>query len=203
MANFSTPSREASSRLGSSDTWKKYFPGLATGAPPINYAFQPSGNQLPPFKGIDFATGKTVDLGKYAYASPEPLSNELTPPAYSTEASPYKEGDLDRLYDKYRNIAREQRAEDYAYNMAMLDPLQNRVLETAYKTRQWDLANRMAGERFLQNLPNALAERSALAQGQLAQASGSFATELGAVSDAAYKAAMAQAQGFAPRGRAA
>lgn len=206
MADLSTPFESITSRLGSSAAWKKYFPGISTGAAPDYSQYKPSKVQLPSFKGIDFTTGKTVDLGQYANlgidpSSAEPSSNELTPPTYSGDASPYKESDIDRLYNKYRDIAREQRAEDYAYNLAMLDPLQKRVLETAYKTRQWDLANRMTGEQFRQSLPESRALVAASAQNQLAQASGGFATELNAVSDAAYKAAMAQAQGLQSRGR--
>jgi hypothetical protein len=210
MADFSTPFEAITSRLGSSAAWKKYFPGIATGAAPdySEYKQLPSKTQLPSFKGIDFTTGKAVDLGQYAnfgINSPgaEPSSNVLTPPTYSDPASPISETNLDRLYDKYRALAREQRADDYAYNLAMLDPLQKRVLDTAYKTRQWDLANRMVGEQYRQSLPESRAQVAASAQNQLAQASGGFATELDAVSNTAYRAAMANAQGLAPRGRAA
>jgi hypothetical protein len=210
MADFSTPFEAITSRLGSSAAWKKYFPGIATGTAPdySEYKQLPSKTQLPSFKGIDFTTGKAVDLGQYAnfgINSPgaEPSSNVLTPPTYSDPASPISETNLDRLYDKYRALAREQRADDYAYNLAMLDPLQKRVLDTAQKTREMDLAYGSQGLNIREQSPSAVAARAASAQNQLAQASAGFATELDAVSNAAYRAAMANAQGLAPRGRAA
>lgn len=208
MADFSTPFEAITSRLGSSAAWKKYFPGIATGTAPGYSEYKPTNAKLPSFKGIDFTTGKSVDLNQYGNfginsTGAEPLSNALTPPTYPNPASPISKSDLKETQSELKDLMREQRRDDYYYNLAMLDPLQKRVLDTAYKTRQWDLTNRMIGEQFKQSLPESRALVAASAQNQLAQASGGFATELGAVSDAAYKAAIAQAQGLAPRSRAA
>ena len=206
MADISSPFENITSLLGSSAAWKKYFPGISTGAAPSYEGVKPAKTNLPSFKGIDFTTGKPVDLSMYenvgvSGASPEPGANELTPPTYTSEASPYSEENLDRLYGKYRQYADEQRARDMAYNLAMLDPLQKSILKTAQQTRALDLAYGSQGLNIREQSPSAVAARAASAQNQLAQASGAFAQELGAVSDAAYKAAMANAQGLAPRGR--
>ena len=208
MADISSPFENITSLLGSSAAWKKYFPGLSTGTAPSYEGVKPAKTKLPSFKGIDFTTGKPVDLSMYenvgiSEASPEPGANELTPPAYTSEASPYSEEELDRLYGKYRQYADEQRARDMAYNLAMLDPLQKSILKTAQQTRALDLAYGSQGLNIREQSPSQVAARGALAQQQMATAAGSEAQMLDAVSNAAYRSAMAQAQGLAPRGRAA
>jgi hypothetical protein len=210
MADFSTPFEAITSRLGSSAAWKKYFPGIATGAAPDYYEYKqlPSKTQLPSFKGIDFTTGKAVDLGQYAnfgINSPgaEPSSNVLTPPTYSDPASPISENELDRLTRKYRDFAREIRTDEQAANLAMLGPLEASIKRTAGQTRALDFYYGNLGRQIVENLPSSVAARGLMAQQQADLGSQAFSRDLSAVSDAAWKSAMANAQGLAPRGRAA
>ena len=204
MADLSSPFEGVTSLLGSSSAWKKYFPGLATGPQSASYkGTQPVKSALPSFKGIDFATGKQVDLG--AFASPEwgidksGSDYSVTPlqgPEYTTPASSISESDLEKTKKELTRWSDIQRQKDIATNLDMLGPLQNAVLQTAYKTRQWDLANRMAGEAYRQALPESVAARGASMQQQRQSAQAGEALMLGAVSDAAYKAAMANAVGL-------
>ena len=82
-------------------------------------------------------------------------------------------------------------------------PLQEAVTGTALQMRQADLQNRLAGETARQNMPESYAQRSNVFQQGQALASGAFATELGAVSEAASRARRDVVAGLmAGRGRA-
>jgi hypothetical protein len=205
MADLSSPFANVTSLLGSSSAWKKYFPGLATGSQttPSYKGSTPVKSGLPAFKGIDFATGKQVDLG--AFAAPEWgvattgsdfQEKPLSQPAYTTPASSISESDLEKTKKELTRWSDIQRQKDIATNLEMLGPLQNAVLQTAYKTRQWDLANRMAGEAYRQSLPESVAARGSSMQQQRQSAQAGEALMLGAVSDAAYKAAMTNIAGL-------
>lgn len=213
MDPFSTPYENVLALLGSSEAWKKYFPGLkGEGLKPAYKETAPG--KAPEFKGIDFSTGKTVDLGKFwggqnldtsNFWNPqgaEPGSNEINPPVYSTQASPLDTAAIKDIISFQQEQARKTRAEEAAYNLGMMAPLQQAVTDTALLMRQADLQNRLAAETARQNLPESYAQRSNIFQQGRSLASGSFATELGAVSDAASRArqdvaaAIAAGKGF-------
>lgn len=200
MNPFSTPYENVLSMLSTSEAWKKYFPGIQKEGLKVEYKL-PEKSEVPPMKGIDFTTGKNVDLGKYwsdkgtdvsnfwnPKAAAEPASNELNPPTYEAPASPLDEDAIKRIIDYQRGQTRQTRAEEAAYNLGMMYPLQSAITDTALLMRQADLQNRIAGETARQNLPESFAQRSGMFQQNKALASGAFATELGAVSDAASKA---------------
>lgn len=196
---FSTPYENVLSVLSTSDAWKKYFPGIQKGGLEVAYK-KPGKTEIPPMKGIDFTTGKNVDLGKYLGdkgtdvssfwnpAAAEPPSNELTPPTYTTPASPLDEEALKRIIDYQRGQTSRTRAEEAAYNFGMMYPLQKAITDTALLMRQADLQNRIASETARQNMPESFAQRSNVFQQGQALASNAFATELGAVSEAASRA---------------
>lgn len=205
MADLSSPFAKVTSLLGSSAAWKKYFPGLSpsAGFSGSYKGVKPAKTNLPSFKGIDFTTGKQVDLG--AFTSPEwgidgsgatAKETPLTQPSYTTPASSISDEDLKKTKKELTQWADIQRQKDIATNLEMLGPLQNAVLQTAYKTRQWDLANRMAGEAYRQSLPESVAARGASMQQQRQSAQAGEALMLGAVADAAYKAAAANVAGL-------
>lgn len=214
MNPFSTPYENVLSVLSTSDAWKKYFPGIQKGG--LQVAYKESGKaKVPPMKGIDFTTGKNVDLGKYLGdkgtdvssfwnpAAAEPSSNELNPPTYGEPASPLSKTDIKDIIDYQRGQTRQTRAEEAGYNLGMMYPLQKAVTDTALLMRQADLQNRIAGETARQNMPESFAQRSNVFQQGQALASGAFATELGAVSEAASRARRDVVAGLmAGRGRA-
>jgi hypothetical protein len=215
MNPFSTPYENVLSMLSTSDAWKKYFPGIQKDPTQVAYS-APKKDSAPPMKGIDFTTGKNVDLGKYwedkgtsvgnywnPEASAEPPSNELMGPAYEQPASPLSKEDIQDILDYQRKQTRQTRAEEAAYNIGMMYPLQEAVTSTALQMRQADLQNRLAGETARQNMPESYAQRSNVFQQGQALASGAFATELGAVSEAASRARRDVVAGLmAGRGRA-
>jgi hypothetical protein len=204
MNTFSTPYENVLSLLGTSEAWKKYFPTLnprGLQVEDIQPAYKETGSsKTPEFKGIDFSTGKTVDLGKFwggqdldvsSFWNPqsgEPSSNQINPPAYSTDASPLSVEDIKDIIKFQRGETSKTRAEEAAYNIGMMVPLQKAVTDTALLMRQADLQNRLAAETARQNLPESYAQRSGIFQQGRGLASGAFATELGAVSDAASRA---------------
>lgn len=196
---FSTPYENVLSVLSTSDAWKKYFPGIQKGGLEVAYK-KPGKTEIPPMKGIDFTTGKNVDLGKYLGdkgtdvssfwnpAAAEPPSNELTPPTYPTPASPISQSENEKLLDYYLKQTRRTRAEEAAYNFGMMYPLQELVTNTGLLMRGADFQNKIAGETARQNMPESFAQRSNVFQQGQALASNAFATELGAVSEAASRA---------------
>lgn len=204
-----TPYENVLALLGSSEAWKKYFPGLKGEGIKADYK-ETDLSKMPQLKGIDFSTGKSVDLGKYwggqsldtaSFWNPqevEPSGNEITPPVYSTPASSLSVSDIKDIQEQTRKT----RAEEAAYNLGMMTPLQKAITDTALLTRQADLQNKLAAQTAYENLPTALAQRSLMYQQGRNLASGAFATELGAVSDAASRArqdvaaAIAAGRGF-------
>ena len=213
MNPFSTPYENVLSVLSTSDAWKKYFPGIQKGGLEVAYK-ESKKDEVPSMKGIDFTTGKNVDLGKYLGdkgtdvssfwnpAAAEPSSNALTPPTYSEPASPLDEESLKRISNYLRGQTSRTRAEEAGYNIGMMYPLQEAVTNTALLVRGADLQNRIAGETARQNMPESFAQRSNVFQQGQALASGAFATELGAVADARYKNQMGAVAGLmAGRGR--
>lgn len=213
MDTFSTPYENVLALLGSSEAWKKYFPGLKGEG--IKPAYKEAdSSKMPQLKGIDFSTGKNVDLGKYwsgqnldtsSFWNPqemEPSGNQISPPLYTTPASPLDTAAIKDIISFQQEQARKTRAEEAAYNLGMMAPLQQAVTDTALLMRQADLQNRLAAETARQNLPESYAQRSNIFQQGRALASGAFATELGAVSDAASRArqdvaaAIAAGRGF-------
>lgn len=213
MNPFSTPYESVLSLLGTSDAWKKYMSGLQSESLKPAYK-EPDKGSMPQLKGIDFTTGKTVDLGKYwggqnldvsNYWNPqeaEPVSNAISPPSYQTPASPLDTAAIKDILAFQQEQTRKTRAEEAAYNLGMIAPLQQAITDTALLTRQADLQNRLAAETARQNLPESYAQRSNIFQQGRSLASGAFATELGAVSDAASRArqgiaaAIAAGKGF-------
>jgi len=203
MSDFSTPFENITSLLGSSDAWKRYFGSDL--AKPVAYSqYKPDkkSSALPwTVKGIDFDTGKTVDLGKFAEAyTPPETDKELPTYDYKTPASPYSSADLDAMYQKWSDAADQQRVKEFAYNLAYMEPLKQNILDTAYKTRQFDLQNKLY---YQSKSPVVAAELSALGQQQGALASGAFATELDAMTRAIAAARDANIRSLAPRPRVA
>jgi hypothetical protein len=203
MSSFSTPFENITSLLGSSDAWKRYFGSDRT--KPADYSqYKPdkSSSALPwSVKGIDFDTGKTVDLGQFAEAyAASGADKELTPFEYKSSASPYSDADIDSMYKKWSGIADQQRVKELATNLAYMKPLQQSILDTAYKTRQFDLQNKLY---YQSKSPVVAAELSAMGQQQGALASGAFATELDAMTRAIAAARDANIRGMAARPRVA
>jgi hypothetical protein len=142
MNPFSTPYENVLSVLSTSDAWKKYFPGIQKGGLEVAYK-ESKKDEVPSMKGIDFTTGKNVDLGKYLGdkgtdvssfwnpAAAEPSSNALTPPTYSEPASPLDEEAIKRIIDYQRGQTSRTRAEEAGYNLGMMYPLQKAVTDTA------------------------------------------------------------------------
>ena len=213
LDSSSTPFENVLALLGSSEAWNKYFPA-AKGEDFKTVYKEPASSKAPQFKGIDFSTGKTVDLGKFwggqsldtsNFWNPqeaEPGSNEITPPVYSTPASSLSTADIKDILGFQQEQTRKTRAEEAAYNLGMMAPLQKALTDTALLTRQADLQNKIAAQTAYENLPTALAQRSLMYQQGRNLASNAFAEELGAVSTAASRArqdvaaAIAAGKGF-------
>jgi hypothetical protein len=199
MISSSTPFENVLGLLGSSEAWKKYFPGIQSGRLDTVYQ-EPSKEKMPELKGIDFSTGKSVDLGKYwggqsldvsNFFNPqegEPASNAINPPSYETPASPLTVEDINRILKEKQEQTAQTRREEMAYNMGMIPILQQSLIGTADWARRTDLQNTLAAKAALQNMPESYAYRSNLFQQGAGLASNAFGTELGAVSDAASRA---------------
>lgn len=216
MNTFSTPYENVLSLLGTSEAWKKYFPTLnprGLQVEDIQPAYKETGSsKTPEFKGIDFSTGKTVDLGKFwgdqdldvsSFWNPksdEPSSNQINPPVYSTD--PLNVKDIENIIRFQQEQARKTRAEETFYNALMLPYYQKAVTDASLLGRQADLQNTLTARTVYDALPTAAGERSLKSQQARGLAAGTFATELGAVSDAASRArrdvaaAIAAGKGF-------
>lgn len=204
MNTFSTPYENVLALLGTSEAWKKYFPTLnprGLQVEDIQPAYKETGSsKTPEFKGIDFSTGKTVDLGKFwgdqnldvsSFWNPqssEPSSNQINPPTYSTDASPLGVEDIKDIIRFQRGETSKTRAEETFYNALMLPYYQKAATDASLLGRQADLQNTLVAQTVYDALPTAAGKRSLSAQQARGLASGSFATELGAVSDAASRA---------------
>ena len=111
--------------------------------------------------------------------------------------------DIKDIIDYQRGQTRQTRAEETAYSLGTLPLYQKAITDTALLMQQAGLQNRIAGEYARGNMAPSFAERSNVFQQGQALASGAFATELGAVSEAASRARRDVVAGLmAGRGRA-
>lgn len=205
---MATPFENVTGLLGSSAAWKKYFPGLQTRNLGASYKTDEPAkpdavftSPLPSFKGIDFSTGKPVDLNQYssfAIGTQPPLAQQ----------TPGLEYEGYNALPTNSELARIQSLKDVFYDPQRY--AQMRELESAYTLRDirnlypfLSQAGREATQRSLGasltydiNAPTKQQARAASQQQQMATAAGSEAALLGAVSDASYKAAMANIAGL-------
>jgi hypothetical protein len=192
MANPSTDwgsktFQNVTSLLGSSDTWKKYFPG---GIPSYTNAFTPSGTSALPFSPTqvwDWAS-------KTAVAQPVSQTG-LTPFTPIGAASPITAEDIaylqrqNAILSNYTNDQIAAREQGY----------QKQLMNAALQLRSQDLTNQ---ELVAANDPNNIAKRGGVYQSQMATASNAEANMLDAVQRASYNSMIANATGIATGAKA-
>jgi len=166
--------------------------------------FNPKGKENPIFKGIDFATGKTVDLGQYGgdlIAKEEnPFSNSDPYNFRSSETKPtegmfdwYKDPDLRAFIDEQDRRALNRNIQDAALSQQMFQSYIPEMERLAKSTRLTDYNLGMMADVYS---PTRQQQRAASAQQQMATATGSEAAMLSAVNQAAYNNAMANIAGL-------
>lgn len=170
--------------------WSNAF-SAASAIPSYASAF---GKKGPTFKGIDFTTGKTVDLGLWNLPSSAPVA---TPPESSVPSlDPGRQAEINAIYGARlgeirtaADIANESTLKQmrglYPYLSAAGQQATERALSASQRYRA-----------FVESLPTSISNLATAAQGRMQSAQSGEAALLGAVSDAAYKAAMANAQGL-------
>lgn len=172
--------------------------------------FDPKGKKNPVFKGIDFTTGKTVDLGQYADVKNEPWFERPEAPSVEPGFNPYDfkpsetkptEGLWDVILDpraiEARRINSQLRREENLYDAMLAQQMfQSYVPEMerlAKSTRMTDYQLGMLADIYS---PTKQAQRSGIEQEKAARASSAEAGMLTAVNEAAYKNAMANIAGL-------
>lgn len=163
--------------------------------------FDPKGKENPVFKGIDFTTGRTVDLGQYAdtaeNTSQSPESTYNFKPSETKPTEGFWDVILDPKAIEARRIASQLRREDSAYDAAMAQQMfQSYIPEMERLARSTRIMDYQLGLKADINSPTRQQQRAAVAQQQAATAAGAEAGLLSAVNDAAYKNAMANIAGL-------
>ena len=177
----------------------KYKPGSAT----QNFFSKP----LPNFKGIDFATGKTVDLSKWATGfgvgteppfaeKPEPKPGEFKPDTSSPTTGMvewYKDPSFREFIAEQDRRALNRNVQDALLTQQMFQSYIPAMERLAKSTRLTDYQLGLMAD--IQS-PTRQQERAASAQQQMATATGAEAAMLNAVNQAAYNNAMANIAGL-------
>ena len=167
--------------------------------------FDPKGKDNPVFKGIDFTTGKTVDLGQYSdgFVAKEenPYYGKVDPYDFRPSETKPTEGLWDVVLDpraiEAQRIQSQLRREENAYDAAMAQQMfQSYIPEMERLAKSTRLTDYNLGMMADVYSPTRQQQRAASAQQQMATATGAEATMLGAVNQAAYNNAMANIAGL-------
>ena len=162
---------------------------------------------VPSFKGIDFTTGKTVDLGKYAGGfavgteppfaqKPEPTPGEFKPETKSPTTGMFNEL-LSPEFETFQQRQSQRRKEENLYDALLTQQMfQSYIPAMERLAKSTRLTDYQLGLMADIQSPTRQQERAASAQQQMATATGSEAAMLSAVNDAAYKNAMANIAGL-------
>jgi hypothetical protein len=167
--------------------------------------FDPKGKDNPVFKGIDFTTGKTVDLGQYSdgFVAKEenPYYGKVDPYDFRpSETKPtegmldwYKDPDFRAFIDEQDRRTLNRNIQDAAMAQQMFQSYIPEMERLAKSTRLTDYNLGMMADVYS---PTRQQQRAASAQQQMATATGAEAAMLGAVNQAAYNNAMANIAGL-------
>lgn len=182
---------------------KNYGASYAPGVVAQNVFNKPQ----PSFKGIDFKTGKAVDLGKYASGfsigteppfaeKPEPKPGEFKPDTSSPTTGMvewYKDPSFREFIAEQDRRALNRNVQDALLTQQMFQSYIPAMERLAKSTRLTDYQLGLMAD--IQS-PTRQQERAASAQQQMATATGSEAVMLNAVNQAAYNNAMANIAGL-------
>ncbi len=167
--------------------------------------FDPKGKKNPVFKGIDFTTGRTVDLGQYSDAaessSQSPESSYRFKPEFSSQGSSPTTGMFGELlspeFEEFQQRQSQKRREENLYDAMLTQQMfQSYIPEMERLAKSTRMIDYRLGLKADINSPTRQQQRAAVAQQQAATAAGAEAGLLSAVSDAAYKNAMANISGL-------
>jgi hypothetical protein len=178
--------RNISSLLGTSDAWKKYFPG-GTG---ISSNFTPEGSNA-----LSVPSSQIWNWAAQTAASQPADQTGLTPWMPSGFASPITAQDISNLQTQnaiFNNF-------NTAQTKALEQGYQSQLMNNALKLRSQDLTNQLLNAA---NNPMNIAARGATLQGQMATASNAEANMLDAVQRASYNSKIANATGIAAGAKA-
>lgn len=182
---------------------KNYGASYAPGVVAQNVFNKPQ----PSFKGIDFTTGKTVDLGKYSRGfaigteppfteKPEPKPGEFKPETKSPTQGMFGEllsPEFETLQQRQSQRRKEENLYDALLTQQMFQSYIPAMERLAKSTRLTDYQLGLMAD--IQS-PTRQQERAASAQQQMATATGAEAAMLNAVNQAAYNNAMANIAGL-------
>ena len=177
----------------------KYKPGSAT----QNFFSKP----LPNFKGIDFATGKTIDLSKWATgfgAGTGPVATENqapTPGKFEADTTSPTRGMFGELlspeFETLQQRQSQRRKEENLYDALLTQQMfQSYIPAMERLAKSTRLTDYQLGLMADIQSPTRQQERAASAQQQMATATGAEAAMLNAVNQAAYNNAMANIAGL-------
>jgi|688.fasta_scaffold04812_36 hypothetical protein len=164
-------------------------------------------NPAPSFKGIDFTTGKTVDLGKYsggfAIGTEPPFAEKSEPKTGEFKSDPTSptRGFWDEILDprgkEFRQETSRLRREENLYDALLAQQMfQSYIPAMERLAKSTRLTDYQLGLMADIQSPTRQQERAASAQQQMATATGSEAAMLNAVNQAAYNNAMANIAGL-------
>jgi len=182
---------------------KNYGASYAPGVVAQNVFNKPQ----PSFKGIDFKTGKTVDLGKYAggfaIGTEPPFAEKSEPKTGEFKSDPTSptRGLWDELLDprgkEFRQELSRLRKEENLYDALLTQQMfQSYIPAMERLAKSTRLTDYQLGLMADIQSPTRQQERAASAQQQMATATGSEAAMLNAVNQAAYNNAMANIAGL-------
>jgi hypothetical protein len=162
--------------------------------------FDPKGKENPVFKGIDFTTGRTVDLNAYGDNSfvEKPTSKlpDFTPQETSPTIGMFGEL-LSPEFEIFQQRQAQRRREENAYDAALAQQMfQSYIPEMERLSKSTRMADYKLGMLADIYSPTKQAQRSGIEQEKAARAVSSEAAMLGAVNQAAYNNAMANIAGL-------
>lgn len=182
---------------------KNYGASYAPGVVAQNVFNKPQ----PSFKGIDFTTGKTVDLGKYSRGfaigteppfaeKPEPKPGEFKPETKSPTQGMFGEL-LSPEFETFQQRQSQRRKEENLYDALLTQQMfQSYIPAMERLAKSTRLTDYQLGLMADIQSPTRQQERAASAQQQMATATGAEAAMLNAVNQAAYNNAMANIAGL-------
>ena len=179
---------------------KNYGASYAPGVVAQNVFNKPQ----PSFKGIDFKTGKTVDLGKYAGGfsiGTEPPFAEPKPGEFKPETTTPTKGMFGELlspeFETFQQRQSQRRKQENLYDALLTQQMfQSYIPAMERLAKSTRLTDYQLGLMADIQSPTRQQERAASAQQQMATATGSEAAMLNAVNQAAYNNAMANIAGL-------
>jgi hypothetical protein len=167
--------------------------------------FDPKGKDNPVFKGIDFTTGRTVNLGQYSdgFVAKEenPYYGKVDPYDFRPSETKPTEGMFGELlspeFEAFQRRQSQQRREENLYDAMLSQQMfQSYIPEMERLAKSTRLTDYNLGMMADVYSPTRQQQRAASAQQQMATATGAEATMLGAVNQAAYNNAMANIAGL-------